>query len=85
MDALLKYAILGLLAAVSGFFLLGFIIYTAYTAIVWLRNKKDDDKEKLRGGLLGISINGLIFALTFPVILPVVIEAVKNVLLRFLD
>lgn len=84
MDTLLiKYAILAVVAAISGFFLIGFIIYSAYAAIQWLR-KKTSGKEKIWGGLIGVGVNSLIFLLTFPAVFPVIMEAVEKVFVRFI-
>ncbi|MGI6366478.1 MAG: hypothetical protein ACOX2G_12285 [Bacillota bacterium] len=80
---LIKYAIMAVLAAVSGFFLVGFLFYSLYAAIYWLQKKIG--KEKIWGGLIGVGINALIFLLTFPTVYPVILEAVDKVLLRFLD
>lgn len=83
MDSLMiQYGVMAVAAALSGFFLLGFVFYTIYAVIYWLRQKTN--KEKLWGGLLGLGLNGLVFVLTFPKVLPVAIEAVNKVLLRFL-
>lgn len=79
---IIRYAIMFVLAAVSGLFLAGFLIYTLYAVINWLRKKKD--KEKMWGGLIGIGVNALIFLLTFPVIYSFIIDAVQKVLGRFL-
>ena len=79
---LIKYAIMAVLAAVSGFS--GWILfYSLYAAIYWLQKKIG--KEKIWGGLIGVGINALIFLLTFPTVYPVILEAVDKVLLRFLD
>jgi len=79
---IIKYAIMAVLAALSGFFLLGFLIYTLYAAIQWLQKKKG--KEKMWGGLIGIGLNGIIFVFTFPVVFPIILDAVNKVLVRFL-
>jgi len=76
---LIKYAIMAVLAAVSGFFLVGFIIFS----ISALLAKKKKQPQKLWGGLLGIGINGLIFLLTFPAVFPVLLEAINKVLFKF--
>lgn len=82
MAMLIKYAIIAFLAVVSGFLLAGFIIFSIYATINWLTQKKG--KEKIWGGLIGVGLNGLIFAFTFPTIYPIIIEAVDKVFRRFL-
>jgi len=42
------------------------------------------DKEKMWGGLIGFGINGLIFALTFPTMLAIILDAVNKLIVRFL-
>jgi apolipoprotein N-acyltransferase len=79
---IVKYAIIAGLAAISGFLLVGFFIYSTYAAILWLKEKKS--KEKIWGGLIGVGLNGLIFALTFPRIYPIIIEAIDKIFRRFL-
>lgn len=82
MTMLIKYAIIAILAAVSGFMLAGFIIYSIYASIRWLWKK--ENKEKIWGGLIGVGINGLIFVLTFPAIYPIIVQTVDKVFRRFL-
>ena len=78
MEGLLKYAILAVLAAISGFFLLGFLI-TSIIALVSVKKRP----EKLWGSLVGLGINGLIFLFTFPTVWPFILEAIGKVLLKF--
>ncbi|MDD4658001.1 MAG: hypothetical protein PHW26_03035 [Eubacteriales bacterium] len=79
MNALfIKYAVMAVLAAVSGFFLVGFIIFSISALLA-----KKKQPQKLWGGLLGIGINGLIFLLTFPAVFPVLLEAINKVLFKF--
>lgn len=75
---LLKYIIIAVLAAVSGFFLVGFLIFSVSSLITFKKNP-----QKLWGGLVGLGINGLVFLLTLPQILPLLIKAIEKVLLRF--
>jgi H+/Cl- antiporter ClcA len=77
----IKFIITALLAALSGFFLLGFIVYTIYAMIHWYNKQKN--KEKIWGGLIGIGINGLVFLFTFPSTLPKILEALEKLLVRF--
>mgnify|MGYP000932179021 CR=1 FL=1 len=71
---IVKYAIIAGLAAISGFLLVGFFIYSTYAAILWLKEKKS--KEKIW--------DGLIFVITFPRIYPIIIEAIDKIFRRFL-
>lgn len=75
---IIKYGILALAAALSGFFLVGFIIYTVYAGVMWFKVKKE--KTKIWGGLIGVGLNGLVFILTFPVIFPLAWESLNKVL-----
>jgi hypothetical protein len=77
----IKYVILSVISAISGFFLIGFFIYIIYALINWFSKKKD--LVKVWGGLIGICLNGLIFLLTFPTVYPVIREALKKVLFKF--
>jgi len=81
-EILLKYGLLGIAAVLSGFFLVGFFIYTIYAVIHWFTKKTN--QEKMWGGLVGVVLNGLIFVLTFPKILPFALDAINKVLVRFL-
>lgn len=92
MDPLIvRYAIMAIIAAISGFFLAGFCIYTIYVAIQWLMDKKKErpdkeiakKKEKFWAGIIGLGVNGLLFAITFPVVYSVVFEAFYKVYDRF--
>lgn len=75
---LIEYAILAAAAGISGFFLIGFIIFT----IAALLSKKKD-KTRLWGALVGVGVNLLIFLLTFPTVLPIILDAVHKVLFKF--
>ena len=77
----IKYAILLVVAAISGFFLIGFIIYVIYALVNWFSKKKE--LTKVWGGLIGLCLNGLIFLLTFPAVYPVIRESLKKVLFQF--
>lgn len=77
-DHLVKYGVLAGFAAISGFFLLGFIIFSISAGFSFKKQP-----NKLWGGLLGVCVSGLIFILTFPVIRPIIVEAVEKVLLKF--
>lgn len=76
--SLLKYAILATLAAVSGFFLIGFVVFSLKALVAFKKTP-----NQLWGGLVGIGINGLIFLLTFPAVYPFILEAVNKVLFKF--
>lgn len=75
---LIKYGIMAAAAGISGFFLIGFIIFTIS---VLLSKKKD--KTRLWGALVGVGVNLLIFLLTFPTVLPIILDAVHKVLFKF--
>lgn len=77
----IRYGIMAVAASISGFFLVGFTIYTIYSAVKWFVAKKS--LEKIWAGLTGIVLNGLIFALTFPKVFPVAVEAFEKIVLRF--
>lgn len=77
-EHLLKYGILAILAAISGFFLLGFIVYSIIAA-----TKFKNQPNRLWAGLFGVGINAFIFLLTFPTIRPIIVEAVEKVLFKF--
>lgn len=79
---IIRYGLMAAAAAISGFFLLGFVPYTIYALINWQHKKSE--KEKIWGGLTGVCLNGLVFVFTFPKILPIIIEAIEKVLVRFL-
>lgn len=77
-EHLTKYAFLAAFAAVSGFFLLGFIVFSIIAAISFKKRP-----NRLWAGLLGIGVNAVIFFLTFPTIRPIIVEAVEKVLFKF--
>ena len=76
-----KYVILSVISAISGFFLIGFFIYIIYALINWFSKKKE--LVKVWGGLIGICLNGLIFLLTFPAVYPIILESLRKVLFKF--
>ena len=78
----IKLGIMAVAAAISGFFLFGFLIYTIYAVINW--HKKRKQIEKIWGGLTGIAVNSLIFVLTFPTVFSFLREALGSVIDRFL-
>lgn len=77
----IKYVILSVIAAISGFFLIGFFIYIIYALINWFSKKKD--LTKVWGGLIGLCLNGLLFLLTFPAVYPIILESLRKVLFKF--
>ncbi len=74
----IKYIIMAVLAAISGFFLIGFVIFTISVLI-----SKKKGRTRLWGGLVGVGVNLLIFLLTFPTVLPIIVDAVNKVLFKF--
>lgn len=76
-----KYAIIAVITAISGFFLIGFFIYVICALVNWFSKKKD--LTKVWGGLIGLCLNGLIFLLTFPAVYPIILESLRKVLFKF--
>jgi hypothetical protein len=78
MNPLIKYGIMAVLAALSGFFLAGFSVLTVIAAFSFKKSP-----TKLWGSLVGIGLNGIVFLLTFPAVYPMVLQAINKVLFKF--
>ena len=79
---IVRLGILTVLAGLSGLFLVGFVIYSIYSVVMWRLGKAK--LHQLWGALLGIVVNGIVFLLTFPVAYPELLDIFDRAFRRFI-
>jgi len=79
---IIRLGVMTILAGLSGLFLLGFVLYSIFSVVMWRLGKAR--LYQLWGALLGIVVNGVVFWLTFPVAYPGLMDIFERAFRRFL-